>query len=90
VRELLELGLNGEFESARKKLDSLLFEYGMSGEDVILQVYRELIKYEMDDRKKIELIDRIGEYNFRLTEGANERIQLESLIAHLVLIGKAK
>jgi replication factor C small subunit len=42
----------------------------------------------MDQRKKVELIDKIGEYNFRITEGANERIQLEALLAYLVLIGK--
>jgi replication factor C small subunit len=88
VKELIELGLNGEFEKARNKLDTLLFEYGMSGEDVMLQIYRELIDSNIDQRKKIEIIDRLGEYNFRLTEGANERIQLEAFIAYLTLTGQ--
>jgi replication factor C small subunit len=88
VRELIEEAMEGKFEQARKKLDALLYEYGLSGEDVILQIYREIIGMEIDQRKKVELIDRIGEYNFRLTEGANERIQLESLLAYLVLTGK--
>jgi replication factor C small subunit len=88
IKELIEMAMAGKFEGARKKLDSLLFEYGMSGEDVILQIYRELIGFDMDQKKKVEIIDRIGEYNFRMTEGANERIQLESLLAYLVLIGK--
>ncbi|NYZ79733.1 replication factor C small subunit [Candidatus Micrarchaeota archaeon] len=91
IKQLLELGLKGEFAEARKMLDALLFEYGMSGEEVILQVYKEVLTSDaLDDLKKIELIDRIGEYNFRITEGANERIQLESLLAHLVLLGKKK
>ena len=88
VRELIDLAMDGKFENARKKLDSLLYEYGLSGEDVILQLYRETIGLDMDQRKKVELIDKIGEYNFRITEGANERIQLEALLAYLVLIGK--
>lgn len=88
VKKLLELGLSGNFGESRKMLDSLLFTYGMSGEEVILQVYKEVIDSDIDDLKKIQLIDKIGEYNFRITEGANERIQLESLIAHLVLLGK--
>ena len=88
VRELIDLAMEGKFENARKKLDSLLYEYGLSGEDVILQLYRETIGLDMDQRKKVELIDKIGEYNFRITEGANERIQLEALLAYLVLIGK--
>jgi replication factor C small subunit len=88
VRELIDLAMEGKFEQARKKLDALLYEYGLSGEDVILQLYREVINYDIDQRKKVELIDKIGEYNFRMTEGANERIQLEALLAYLVLIGK--
>lgn len=88
VRELIDLAMDGKFEQARKKLDSLLYEYGLSGEDVILQLYRETLGLDIDQRKKVELIDKIGEYNFRITEGANERIQLEALLAYLVLIGK--
>lgn len=88
VKELIGLSLDGKFEQARKKMDALLYEYGLSGEDVILQVYREILDWDMDQRAKVDLIDRIGEYNFRMTEGANERIQLEALLAYLVLIGK--
>lgn len=90
VQELLHAGLKGEFDAARKKLDELLFEYGMSGEDVLLQLYREVIDSDMDQWQKVEIIDRIGEYNFRMTEGANDRLQLESLIAYLVLAGSKK
>ncbi|MCX6776876.1 MAG: replication factor C small subunit [Candidatus Micrarchaeota archaeon] len=39
--------------------------------------------------KKI-MVDRIGEYNFRMVEGANERIQLEALLAQIMLIGCEK
>ncbi|MBS3060432.1 MAG: replication factor C small subunit [DPANN group archaeon] len=89
IEQLVELALSGNFEDARKNLDALLFEYAMSGEEVILQVYKSVSASDkLDERKKIEIIDRIGEYNFRLTEGANERIQLDSLLAYLVLAGK--
>ena len=89
IKELIETALEGKFKEARKLLDSLLFEYGMSGEEVMLQIYKEVINNEnIEDRKKVEIIDRLGDYNFRLTEGANERIQLESLIAYLVLSSK--
>ena len=89
IKELVEVSLNGNFKEARKLLDSLLFEYGMSGEEVMLQIYKEVINNEdIEDKRKVEIIDKLGDYNFRLTEGANERIQLESLIAYLVLSGK--
>jgi len=87
VKELIELALAKKFLEARDKLDKLLYEYGLSGEDVIVQMYRELVNLDksvIDDKKKIELIDTIGEYNFRLVEGANERIQLEALLAQFM------
>jgi len=89
VKELIKLALSGKFEDARKKLALLLYEYGMSGEDVILQMFKEVMQMEeVSGRKKVELIDKIGEYNFRLTEGANEKIQLEALLAYLVMAGE--
>lgn len=88
VKELIGLALGGEFEKARANLDTLLFEYGMAGEDVMLQMYREIVDSDMGQKQKVGIIDRLGEYNFRLTEGANERIQLESFLAYLVLLGK--
>lgn len=87
VKQLILVALDGKFSDARKKLDSLLYEHGMSGEDVILQIYRtvvEMTEKEIGSKTKVELIDTIGEYNFRIVEGANERIQLEALIAQFM------
>jgi len=87
IKELIKLALNKKFLEAREKLDALLYEHGMSGEDIILQLYRELVamdEKELDGKTKIDLIDTVGEYNFRLVEGANERIQLEALIAQFM------
>ncbi len=87
IKELINLSLEKKFLEAREKLDVLLYEYGMSGEDVILQLYRELIEMpeeEITGKTKIDLIEKIGEANFRIVEGANERIQLEALIAQFM------
>jgi replication factor C small subunit len=87
VRQMLELALKGDFVGARGKLDHVMIEYGMSGEDVMLQMYKEVSELPIPDRMKVALVDRIGEYNFRLVEGANERIQLEALLAQVLLLG---
>lgn len=84
IKEMIALSLAGKFLEAREKLDSLLYEHGMSGEDVITQLYREVISLpekELESKKKIDLVDTIGEYDFRIVEGANEKIQLEALLA---------
>ena len=84
VKEMILLALQGKFLDARNKLDELMYEYGMSGEDIVKQLFREtmsLNEKELDEKKKVDLVDTIGEYDFRIVEGANERIQLEALLA---------
>jgi replication factor C small subunit len=88
IREMIETALNGDFKNARQKLDKLMIDYGLSGEDVIFQIYREVPSLAIPEEKKVVLIDRIGEYNFRLVQGANERIQIEALLAHFTAVGK--
>jgi replication factor C small subunit len=87
IGELIDLALRGKFISARAKLDSLLINQGLSGEDIIVQMHRTMFDKSIPDILKVKLMDRIGEADFRLTEGANERIQLEALLAYFVLIG---
>jgi len=90
IKKMIELAFKHKFKEARDLLDKLMYEYGMSGEDVILQLYRtaiDLPEKELSTKKKIELVDVVGEYNFRMVEGANERIQLEALLAQLMKFG---
>ncbi len=93
VREMIELAVAGKFLNAREKLDALMLEQGLSGEDVIKQVHKEVVDWDekgMDSKTKIRLIDKIGEYDFRLVEGANERIQLEAMLAQIGLVASEK
>jgi len=93
IKEMILAALKGNFLRARELLDKLMFEHGMGGEDVITQLYRETIampEKELSSKKKIELVDIIGEYNFRMVEGANERIQLEALLAQFMRFGTGK
>lgn len=87
VLDLIQTALAGEFKNARDKLNILVFEQGLSADDVMNQVYRALFKIEdLTDSEMIQLIDAVGEIDFRITEGANEKIQLEALIAHFALL----
>jgi replication factor C small subunit len=88
VKHLLEVSLGGDFLKARDALDTLLIEYGLSGEDVIRAIHRTVFDLSVPDAFKVRLIDRVGEAEFRLVEGSNERIQLEALLAHFVLVGQ--
>lgn len=86
IKEMMELALARKFVEARKKLHKLMIEYGMSGEDVLLQMYRTVDALEVGEREKVAIVDKIGEYNFRLVEGANETLQIEALLAQLLMV----
>lgn len=86
VSEMLGHAIKGEFLQARKLLDKLLFEYGISGEDVVIQLFQEVTHSDIEDKKKLLLVEKIGECDFRINEGANDRIQLEALLASFALI----
>ena len=85
INELLALSLGGDFDAAESLLNQLLHERGIAPNELINQCYRALVKRDMDRSLKVQLIDHIGETDFRLSEGANSDIQLEALIARLVL-----
>lgn len=90
VVAMLRYALGGDFSKARDELNTLFLSYGMSGEDILVQCHREALNLEVEDKLKLKLISTIGDYNFRIVEGANERIQLEAMIAKLALIEKQK
>ena len=88
IKDLISIALEGDFARSRKILETVLIEYALSGEDLIRQIHRNIYDLPIKERDKVRLIDRIGEVEFRMVEGGNPRIQLESLLAHFVLVGE--
>ena len=85
IKDLLLTALKGNFLEAREHLDTLLINYGLSGEDIIWQIHRSIVDLPVTDQMKVALVDKVGEIEFRMVEGGNERIQLEALLAHFIL-----
>jgi DNA polymerase III delta prime subunit len=83
VEEMVGLAIDGDFVAARSRLDELLSDRGLAGGDIIDQLHRSAWEFDLDDAATVRLMDRLGEADFRVTEGANERIQLEALLASL-------
>jgi replication factor C small subunit len=82
IQVMINSALNGQFIEAREILQELMTKYGLSGVDIIRQIHRELYKLSfLSPDEKAELANIVGEYDFRLSEGANEDIQLSALLA---------
>ncbi len=90
IKEILETALDGNFVLARNKLDDTMIEFGLSGQDIIRQIHSSFFDLSITDAEKVRLVDKTGEIEFRIVEGSNERIQLEALLAYLVMIGGSK
>jgi replication factor C small subunit len=86
VNEVLSLAAVGNFLEARKKLLSLMLDYGLSGLDIIRQIQKEIWNLKLDDYRKVQLVDKCGEVEFRMVEGSDEYIQLESFLAYVCLV----
>ena len=90
VKKMLETALDGNFVGARDMLDDIMITYGLSGQDIIRQIHSCFFDLSIDDGEKVRLMDKTGEIEFRIVEGSNERIQLEALLAYLVMMGGSK
>ena len=82
VQLMINKALNGNFMEAREMMYELIGTYGFSGSEIVRQIQRELVKISgLSSDKKAELTNIVGEYDFRLTQGANADIQLSALLA---------
>lgn len=84
IREMIDFALKGNFMDARKKLFDLLITQGLSGEDIIKGIHKELFNLNIPDSKKINLIEQVGEFEYRINQGGSPEIQLEALLAQII------
>jgi replication factor C small subunit len=89
VQKMIRKALYGEFMEARKIMYEIMGSFGFSGSEIIRQVQREIFKMsDLTPEQKADLSGVIGEYDYRLTQGANSDIQLSALLAQFAKFGK--
>uniref|UniRef100_A0A7C4FA48 Replication factor C small subunit n=1 Tax=Thermofilum pendens TaxID=2269 RepID=A0A7C4FA48_THEPE len=93
VREMLESAVKGDLLGAREKLRVLLYNYGLSGLDIVRLVHREVLSSKsplrLDNVTLADLLVLIGEANYRIVEGADDEIQLMALLSKIALLAKS-
>lgn len=88
IRQVVTLAMQGMIRDAKNLLFKIMYEYGLSGIDAIKQLQRTVWEIDMPEKIRAFLIDRIGEFEFRMVEGSDEQVQLEALLAQFMLAGK--
>jgi replication factor C small subunit len=90
IKIVLDYALAGDFEKSREKLLEVMLKESVSGTDIIKAIQKEIWTMNIDPEIKVRLTEKTGEIEFRLVEGSDEFIQLESLLASFVLAGLGK
>ena len=90
IMEILNAALSNDFIGAKAKLLDTMLTHGLSGADIIKQIQREIMNLPLGVREKMQLIEKCGEIEFRISEGADEFIQLEALLSQFCIAGSTE
>ncbi|MEK6898671.1 MAG: replication factor C small subunit [Nanoarchaeota archaeon] len=90
VKVVLDYCLAGDFINAREKMLEIMLKESISGTDIIKAIQKEIWNLQIEPEIKVKLTEKTGEIEFRLVEGSDEFIQLESLLASFVMAGRGK
>ena len=85
VQEMMNFALKRDFKSSRKKLYDMIIKQGLAGQDIIKSCHSQIFGLDIPDEKKIQMINQIGEYDFRISEGGDPLIQLEAMLSQFML-----
>jgi replication factor C small subunit len=86
VEGMLGAALAGDFAGARDRLYALFTDRGAAGEEILRAMHSYLPDIADDllpAREKVRLVEYLAEVDFRLAQGAGDRVQLEAVLAHL-------
>jgi len=90
ILEILQTALEGQLQFSLKLLKDITREYGLSGVNIIKNIYREIYDLHISEELKIELSKLLAEFEYRLSQGGTEEIQLQALLANIVMLKKTE
>ncbi len=88
VKDMLKFAIDGDFFKARDKMVVLRTIRGLTALEILKELYRQILDMDIEPRLKVKTIDRIATIEFRIVEGSDEELQLESFLAMLSLLKK--
>ncbi|MCK5149531.1 replication factor C small subunit [Candidatus Pacearchaeota archaeon] len=90
IKIVLDYALSGDFQKSREKLLDMMLRESISGQDVIKAIQKEVWNLPIEPEIKVKLTEKTGETEFRIVEGSDPFVQLQSLLASFVLAGLGK
>jgi len=91
IQTMLNLAIGGDFTKARNHLYQLMIKHALPGREIVRQIHREIFQTPLlTADQQLKAVSLLGDYDYRLVEGANEDIQLSAFLAQLARIGAEK
>ena len=90
IKEILQTAIEGQLQLSIKLFKDLIKDYGLSGRNIIKNIHREIYNLNISEDLKIELSKLLAEFEYRLSQGGTEEIQLQALLAKIVLMQNFK
>ncbi len=90
IRVVLDYALAGDFVNARDKLLDVMLKESICATDIVKAIQKEIWNLQIEPEIKVRLTEKTGEAEFRMTEGSDEFVQLQALLASFVLAGQGK
>lgn len=90
IEELILLAGSGQFEESLDKLEELMYERGISS-GIILDTMHDIIwDLKIRDELIVRMANHIGEIDYRISQGANEHIQMPALLSEFTLMARGE
>jgi replication factor C small subunit len=90
IKNILKTALQGQLQLSIELLNDLIKEYGLSGQNIINNIHREIYELDIAERMKIELSKLLAEFEYRLSQGGTEEIQLQALLAKIIMLQESE
>jgi replication factor C small subunit len=90
IRKILQTALHGQLQLSIRRLKDLIKNYGLSGRNIIKNIHREIYSLKISEKLKLELAKLLAEFEYRLSQGGTEEIQLQALLAKIVMLQNAE
>ncbi len=84
IAEMVRAAAAGNFLAARERLQRILSD-GVDGSDLIKEIGRQVLNGEFSEQQKAKLIERVGEFEWRIVQGGDPQVQLEALLAQMTI-----
>jgi len=84
INKIMELLLSTSMNESYETIAYLKKAYGLAMSDILREVHKKLMEIEFPEKMKIFIVERLAEVEMRLSIGANEKLQLATVVGVFV------